>query len=82
MHTSMRRRSLAALAVTLSLAVTACGSDSDDTATTDAPADTAAAATDAAPADTAAADTTADTTPADTRGTRGYVGVRDHRRVS
>ena len=65
MHTSMRRRSLAALAVTLSLAVTACGSDSDDTATTDAPADTAAVATEAAPADTAAADTTADTTPAD-----------------
>jgi len=62
-----RSVSLLGLALAASLAVAACGSDSDDSSTTDAPADTTAGTT----ADTTAgttADTTADTTGDTTAG--------------
>ena len=61
-----RSVSLLGLALAASLAVAACGSDSDDSSTTDAPADTTAGTT----ADTTAG-TTADTTADTTAGTTG-----------
>jgi len=57
-----RSVSLLGLALAASLAVAACGSDSDDSSTTDAPADTTAGTT---------ADTTAGTTADTTAGTTG-----------
>jgi len=67
-----RSASLLGLALAASLAVAACGSDSDDSTTTDAPADTTAGSTAETPADTTAdstAETTADTTADTTAGT-------------
>jgi len=61
-----RSVSLLGLALAASLAVAACGSDSDDSSTTDAPADTTAGTT----ADSTAG-TTADTTADTTAGTTG-----------
>jgi hypothetical protein len=52
-----RSASLLGLALTASLAVAACGSDSDESGTTDAPADTTAGTAGEAPADTTAGTT-------------------------